>query len=244
MQAVWRILDRDHRIPRSVVAVIQIGLLVALAIWIGGLLRYYGIAGQASRRSVSVFWVALAAAGLCAGAWVLTHGRRQLRPAAMMYAAVAAILFSNQFSVALVVQNGKEDDEFRQVVDWYARNARPGEKLACSMFMVLQMIDEKNASSFLPLPATGTEHGDLRKFTETCYKWNVAYVVWDSRLGFSYRDRYFRLNGLNDIQALAEPRDTGPYEFLVKLKSDYSGRYVHIFRLAGPRSPSPPGSQP
>jgi len=84
----------------------------------------------------------------------------------------------------------------------------------------------------------------LRKFTETCYKWNVTYVVWDSRLGFSYQDRYFWMNGLNDIQALAEPKNVGPYEFVTKLTSEYSGRYVHLFRLKKPQTALPPAPAP
>jgi len=159
IRELWRLLDKNGRIPRPVLAVIQLALLIALVIWTGGLFGFLKPMNHVSARSVPVLYVALAAAAAVAVTWVIVRRGKPAWSTAVMLAAVAAILFSNQLSVALVVKNGKEDDEFRKLDEWYAQYAGPGDKLVCSMFMVLQMIDEKNAPYFLPLPATGKGPG-------------------------------------------------------------------------------------
>jgi hypothetical protein len=232
MQGIWRLINRDKRIPQPLIWTIQIALLAGLVLWTGRLMWFYGPFGQVSLASVPVLYAAIAAAAICAAVVTWLCRMRPAWPGLVMLVFAGAILFSNQFSVALTLQNGKEDDEFRQVDEWYVQNAKPGEKLACSMFMVMSMIDEKNAPYFGPLWAEGENGpGNPQKAVEAYYTRGVTYVVWDSRLGFSKNDRYYWMNGLNHVTMLAEPRSIGPYEFVKKCESKYTGRYVHIFKL-------------
>jgi hypothetical protein len=214
-------------------------------VWVSQLVgfRFLKDMGPVSARSVPVLYAAVIAAAICTALWVAICRIKALWSRVVMLALVASILVSNQFSVAMVVQNGGEDDEFRQASAWYIQNAQTGEKLACSMFMVLAMIDEKNAGNFVPLPAFADGPGDPQKFLETCYKSNVTYVVWDSRLGLATNDRYHRLFGLNNITMLSQPKSVGPYEYVKTFTSGIDRRrYVHIFKLRKPPVMSPPAS--
>jgi hypothetical protein len=252
LQGIWRLTGGGRRIPSALVWVAQIALLCGIAVWVGRLLWPIGVQvgrsvwplkvmDEVSARSTVVLYVALTAAALCSAAAVLLFRARQVRFTAILLIVVAAILCSNQFSIAATLRNGNEDDEFRQVDEWYKQNAKPGERIACSMYMIMAMIDEKNAPNFIPLPITGKGPGDPAKFLELCYAYKVTYVVWDRRLGFSENDRYYWMMGLNSARMLSEPRSIGPYEFLTTLQSPYTGRYVHIFRLHHrPQGDSPP----
>jgi hypothetical protein len=246
LQGVWRLAGAGKHILPAVVRAIQIVLLCGLAVWVGRLLwpievqagrSVWPLAamGEVSAASAAVLYVALGAVVLCSATAVALFGGRQLWTAVVTLAVAAAVLFSNQFNIATTIRDGREDDEFRQAVEWYRQNAKPGEKIACSMFMVMAMVDEKNAGNFLPLPVTGDGPADPQKSTEMLYERKITYVVWDSRLGFSEGDRYYWMMGLNSLRVLCEPRSVGPYEFLVKLRSPNPRRYVHIFRLHRPQ---------
>jgi hypothetical protein len=244
MQAIWRGLDKGRRIPRPIVVMVQLAFLAGLLVWAGRLPVLLKDMGQVSVRSVPVLYVSIASAAVCVILWVVICRIKALWPYAVMLVFVASVLLSNQFSVAMEIRNGGEDDEFRQVDAWYIQSAQPGEKIACSMFMVMAMIDEKNAPYFAPLPSFPKGPGDPQKFLEICYKWNVTYVVWDSRLGLSLNDRYYWMDGLNNITMLSQPRSVGPYEFIKRCESPYTGRYVHIFRLKKPPiAPTPASGQ-
>ncbi|HSV26307.1 MAG TPA: hypothetical protein VLH60_00285 [Sedimentisphaerales bacterium] len=255
LQGLWRLIHAGGRLPSGVVRALQIFVVCAAGVWLARLLwpiEYdvgrsvwpMTVMEEVSVRSAAVLYAAIAAAVLSWAAFVLLFRAKHLRYAAVLTVVVAAMLFSNQYSIATTLRNGKTDDEFRQTVEWYRQNASPGEKIACSMFMIMAMIDEKNAPYFVPLPVTESGPGDPQRFLEMCYARNISYVVWDSRLGFAEHDRYYWMKGLNNIRALSEPRSIGPYEFLVRLESPYTGRYVHIFRLhRPPGSQQPPGPQ-
>jgi hypothetical protein len=247
LQGIWRLLNGDRRIPMPVVWVVQAAFLCGLLLWTARLLWPIEVQpgtwlwplsymGQAvSIRSAMVPFAAIGCAALCAAAVVILCRTRPVWPAVVTFLLGTAILLSNQVAVATTIRNGDEDDEFKQVDAWYLQNAKPGERLACSMFMILTSIDEKNAGSFVPLSGTGEGSGDPIKSLELSYTRGITYVVWDSRLGLVPRDRYYWMNGLHDLTRppfdLSKPRSVGPYEYLTTLTSPYTGRYVHIFRL-------------
>jgi hypothetical protein len=243
LQGIYRLINKDNRVPAILIWFLQIALLSGLALWTGRIVGLYGAFTSISRVTVPVLYVSLAAAAVSAIAITFLCRVKVLWPAGVTLAVTGAILFSNQFAIASTIHNGNEDDEFRQVDQWYIQNATPGEKLACSMFMILTTIDEKNAASFVPLSGTGEGPGDPAKSLEISYKRDIRYVVWDSRLGLVPRDRYYWMNGLHDLTRppfdLSKGRSVGPYEYLKTLTSPYTGRYVHIFRLK-PRSADQP----
>lgn len=243
LQGIYRLINRNNRIPEPLIWFLQLALLAGLVLWTGRLMWFYKPVSDYSAASVPVLFVALTAALACAAAVVSICRSRALWPSAMMLIFAAAILFSNQLAIATTVRNGNEDNEFKQVDDWYLQNAKPGEKLACSMFMVLATIDEKHGGSFVPLSSTGEGKGDPQRSLEMSYKRGITYVVWDSRLGLRPQDRYYWMMGLHDLTQppydLSKPRSAGPYEYLTTLKSPF-GRYVHIFKLA----PRPTTAQP
>jgi hypothetical protein len=232
LQGIYRLMNRDHRVPTPLIWFVQIALLSGLALWTGRLMWFYMPLASISRQSVYVLFVAFAATVALAVVVTYLCRVKALWPCMVTLLFVAAMLFSNQFSVATTVQNGYDDDEFGQTDAWYLQTAKPGEKLACSMFMVLMTIDEKNAGCFVPLPATGEGPGDPQAFLKKAYERGITYVVWDSRLGFSPKDRYYWMNGLNSVTMLSKPRSIGPYEYMTTLTSRQdSRRYVNIFKL-------------
>ncbi len=138
------------------------------------------------------------------------------------------VTVSNQWTLARVMGNGRTDLEFKLLVDWYRDNAGPKEKLLTTYAGVLGL--------YLPGRQADLIHtGEMRaddpnEFIENCRARGITYVAWDSRLGLQPKNRYYEYYGLDNLSSLAEPEDSGPYEFTTQFKVS-SERYVNLFRL-------------
>ena len=80
------------------------------------------------------------------------------------------------------------------------------------------------------LPAQMISGATLDDFIRECYKLNVAYIAWDSRIGLFKKDAYYikwRMGRLADLQVR---RDYGRLEFVTQLKHT-DRRYINIYRL-------------
>lgn len=145
-------------------------------------------------------------------------------------AAVAAVLIfvvlSNQFSLAPLLGDGQQDIEFKYLADWYAANARPGEKMAVYMCETVRIFVPQSTECFVGFPYADSPQQLVEKLRQE----NITYVCWASREGFSkdpYGDRV--LNMHVTIPFLVNPRDAGPYKFITQIRSN--GRFVNVFQL-------------
>jgi len=228
MQILWGWISNERLVGRAVSWGAQIFLLVAAGIW---LLRLVVYVPQTSRVS-SVFTTVpyAAAAMVClvsALMYYMNQDRRILRNL-VVAVLMCLLLVSNQFALAMTVGDGRRDVEFKELADWYVKNAEPGEKLVTTMPHVVRIYAPKHGGRFINPIRIGGD--DAVGFVEDCYKRNITYIAWDSRLGLARRDSYHRAYGLERIAALQSGRNTGPYRFLTTLTAS-KYRYIHIYRL-------------
>jgi len=211
-----------------------------------------------SIRSVSLPYVGMAVVGLIfvvqlfgapapfavcdsrQGGRVIYKGRRLLRNLVILVV-VCLIVISNQFILARVVGNGQRDIEFKYLSDWYLSNAQPGEKLVCSMAHLLKVLTQSQKQSFMSPAQVGGDNPE--QFLRNCYKKDISYIAWDSRLGFFPGSPYYKSWKMKNIAALARPRSIGPYEFVTQLRSERG--FVNVFCLRSSRRSEPePGRPP
>ena len=228
MQILWGWISNERLVGKTVSLGAQLFLLVAAGIWLLRLVVYVPRTSHVSSDFTTVPYAAAAMVCLVfALMYYLNQDRRILRNLAVAVL-MCLLLVSNQFVLATTVGNGRRDVEFKDLADWYVENAKPGEKLVTTMPHVVRIYAPKHAGSFINPIRIGGD--DVVGFVEDCYKRNITYVAWDSRLGLAGRDSYYRAYGLVRIAALQGGRNTGPYRFLTTLTvSKY--RYIHIYRL-------------
>ena len=140
------------------------------------------------------------------------------------------MIVSNQFTVAGVLKDGTNDVEFKQLLNWYLQNAKPGEKLVSTLSSLLEILAPAHKDFFI---VTGDLKADNPEgFINNCYKEGVTYIAWDSRVGLSSDDVFYKLARLDNIAMLRNKQSEGPYEYLTTIVHPKDNRrYINIFRL-------------
>jgi hypothetical protein len=107
----------------------------------------------------------------------------------------------------------------------------------------MKIFAPKQSKYFVPTESIGGN--DAAKFVRKCYRRDIKYVAWDSRIGLTPNNSYYRKWGIDRIAMLSHPRSTGPYEFITQLKHS-DRRYINVFRLHKPppdQTQDPPQAQ-
>jgi hypothetical protein len=224
-QSIWHIIDGHGRVPKRIIFALQLMIILGACGWISKLVIFLPKLAQISPRSASLPYVAFGlAAALCVDMiWVYRNIWKEIT----LLSAVTLVIASNQVFLAGFLGDGKSDEEFKLLGQWYSKNTQPGEKLGVYMFDVVRMFVPKDAAqNIVPLPKAD----DPAAFVKACQKEGITYVVWASREGLS-KDHYgYHQLGLDkNIAFLREPKSIGPYEFIAQIKAPHG--YVNIFRL-------------
>jgi len=231
LHSLWKLINGNDRVPRPVVFILQGIVLIIAFYWAALLLPYLPKMAGMSRQSVSLPYVAMGVVCLILLARIFVYKARYLWRDIVISALVVLVVISNQFMLVRVVGNGERDIEFKYLLDWYLANAEPGEKMVLTVPIILQTLAPEYEDSFLH---TAEIEGDNpAEFVRSCYKQNVTYVAWDSRMGLRPHDRYYGWWHMKNIAALIKPQDVGPYEFITQLRAS-ERRYVNVFRLHRP----------
>ena len=142
---------------------------------------------------------------------------------------------SNQFRLAPLLNDGQKEAEFKELAEWYRKNAKSGEKMGLYMASVVSMFAPEHAADIVRLPwvynEQGEPQGDPEKFVRACYDEEITYVVWATREGFGDHSAYRRKKLDTNIGFLREPKDNGPYKFVAQVHNKSRRAYVNIFRL-------------
>jgi hypothetical protein len=236
-QSVWKLIDKDRRIPTAVVLILQ-GLVAIIAIvWLVSLVPYLPKISPMSPKSASLPYVAMVLVGLIFAARIFIYSPRGFLRELSILAFVCLIIVSNQFTLVRLVGDGQRDKEFKQLAGWYIDNAKPGEKLGLYNFQTVRIFAPKYAQNIEVLP----EADNQSQFVEACYEQDVTYVVWATREGLSKDHSGYRQRGLHkNIAHLRTPKDVGPYQFVAQV--GWKGGYVNIFRLRRPAGVIEPGA--
>lgn len=230
LQSAWQLLDKDGRVPTGLVLVLQGLTAVVIFVWSFSLFPYLPRASEASPRSASVPYVAMALVVLIFALRVYIYRVRYLLRELAILALLCLMIVSNQFQLAGTLRDGQKEKEFKLLADWYVAETEPGEKLALYMHGVVRMFAPRRSADIVPLPKADTP----QEFTKSCYEQDITYVVWASREGRSTdHTGYRQFKYDQNLAVLGKPRSTPSYEFVTRVGSQRD--YVHIFRLRRPR---------
>ena len=236
-QHICKMVNWKGWIPRPVIISLQLIVAAAAGIWIAMLAGHLAPAARLSPTSRYLPYIAAAVIALIFAVRTFIFRARYVWRDAALSMLACLMVVSSQFMLVRQVGSGKTDLEFKMLADWYVKNAEPGEKLAATLTNVMRFFAPKESKYFV---STGSIGGnDAAKFIQKCYKKDIRYVAWDSRIGLTPANSYYKKWGIAKIAMLARPQSTGPYEFITQLKHS-DRRYINVFRL---RKPPPDQTQ-
>ena len=115
------------------------------------------------------------------------------------------------------------------LAEWFYKNAEPEDKLSTTMYPVVKLFIPEHSQNILH---TGSGRATtFNEFINECYKRNITYVAWDSRIGFSPKDSYYKLWNIQKIAPLSKPRDVGPFEFIKKIDLGFEREQTYVVPL-------------
>ncbi len=231
---IFRLIDHKEKIPRPVIIAFQSIIALIATVWLIRLVPLLSKVAPYSRRSVWLPFVTIGVVVLLFLSHSFVYRRRHVLRFLVLSALVCLMVVSNQFTLARMVGNGNLDAEFKQLADWYVQNAQPGENLVTSMPNVVRLFAPQHSKHFIPTSRIKAD--DPAGFVQACYKRGVAYVAWDSRIGLTPNNSYYKKWGISRIAMLGKPQSIGPYEFVTQLKQN-DRKYINIFKL----HTNPPG---
>ena len=151
----------------------------------------------------------------------------------VVLALMMQMIVSNQFGIYLAVENGKRDIEFKYLLDWYKDNAKKGEKLVTTAPSILLIMAPQYKDKDCFIQTGALDANNPNDFIAECYKRNITYVAWDSRMGFSTKAPYYKYWKMANIVPLALGKDIGPYQFIKQLRANEE-EYINLYRLRYP----------
>jgi hypothetical protein len=235
LQNIWKLIDKNNRVPRFLVSILQVIILIIAFVWIVSLFPYLSQLASISPTSASVPYVAMAVVSLILAVCIYIHKFRHLLREFAVFALLCLVLISNQFGLSYTLGDGQREAEFKLLGDWFVANAKPGEKMGLYMADVVKTFAHKYADNVVGLPKADNPSD----FVEACYKEGITYVVWATREGLSTEHADYRGANLDkNIAILREPKNNGPYKFITQVGTN-SG-YVNIFRLMRPNEAANP----
>jgi hypothetical protein len=227
-QSIFRLINRKEKIPRPVIIAFQSIAAVIAVVWFIILVPLLSKAAPHSLVSASLPFVTIVVVILLLLIGGFIYRRRHIVRFAALASLVCLMIVSNQFTLARMVGNGDADAEFKKLADWYVQNALPGEKLVTTMPNVVRLFAPQHSKDFIP--TSRIKGDDPAEFVQTCYKRGVTYVAWDSRIGLTPGNSYYKKWRISRIAMLGKPQSVGPYEFVTQLKQN-ERRYINIFKL-------------
>ncbi len=224
----WQLVDRNGRVPKALVLISQALAVIIAIIWLFSLIPYLSRISPVSTTSASLPYVTMILAAIIFTVRIFIHNFRHILRELSILSLACLFIVSNQFALVQTIGNGQQNIEFKLLADWYVANAKPGEKLVTTLPHITMIYAPEHRDSFLWLGSIKAESPS--DFVSKCYAKNISYVAWDSRLGFSPGDPYYKMWGLKNIAMLAEPRSIGVYEFITQIQVS-KRRFINIFRL-------------
>lgn len=231
LKELWSLINKDNRLGSLIPVMLQAVLIILALCLILEIYRFLPQTQNVSRRSYYLPYIAGVLALFVFVGRIYIFGRRYTLREIAVVSFMILMIMSNHFTVAGVVGNGQRDIEFKYLLDWYLANARPGEKMVLTVPVILQTMAPTFKDCFIH---TNTFDANTpQEFVQECYKKNITYVAWDSRMGLCPGDRYYKWWKMSNIAPLAAGRDIGPYQFVTQLKANQR-RYVNVYRLMLP----------
>ena len=158
----------------------------------------------------------------------------------LAFSALACLMIvSNQYMLVHQVGNGDRDKEFKLLADWYVENAAPGEKMATTLPHVVNLYAPEYKDYFIK--TSRIRGAAIQDFIKTCRKKKITYITWDSRIGLTPKNSYYKTWHMKRLAPLIDPAAARAFglEFLTQIKVNRV-RFINIFRLPKPNLPARP----
>lgn len=217
------------RLPKPVVISLQIIVLIAASVWFCALMPLLPKIAEFSKRSTSVAYVAMALTAVVVIVRIYVYKTRFLMANLAVTAVMFLMIVSNQYAITQCLGNGDKDAEFQKLAQWYIQNAQPGEKLVTTMPHIVSLFTSPEQKECL-IKTSHITGKTAQDFVKRCYRRNVTYVTWDSRIGFMPNNKYYKQWRIANIGMLAKRRDIGPFKYITYLQSS-NRKFINIFRL-------------
>lgn len=228
-QSAWKLIDGNGRVPQILLLVFQALTAIIAVIWFVSLTVILPETSRISPKSASVPYVAMVLVGFIFAARVYIYRSRYFLRELSILALLCLIIVSNQYHLARLVGDGKKEQEFKFLADWFVANTEPGEKMGIYLVGIVQVFAPERAGDIVALPKADSPE----EFVKACYQRDITYVVWASREGLTLGDPGYRWLGLHkNIAMLAKRASTESYQFVARV--GWERGYVHIFRLRSP----------
>jgi len=239
LQNCWKLIVKKSGLSHDMVRVLQGVALTVAFVWFVSVTPYlHEWAGQSPKLS-SLPYVAVGVVALLFGAKGLLHKGKSLLPDYAVAVFVCFLIVSNQSVLASVVGDGKRDIEFKLLADWYVASAQRGEKMVSTMSNILEIFAPDHKGNFVHMATM--KAGNPSEFIRDCYRKDITYVAWDSRLGYArglaIGGLYYKLWGMDSTAMLDKTRSIGPYEFITQIGR--GKRFINVFHLRGSQHNGP-----
>ncbi|MBN1973905.1 MAG: hypothetical protein JW787_09730 [Sedimentisphaerales bacterium] len=230
IKSFWQRIKAYEKIPKYVIFGAQTAVLVISILWLSILAGYLPRFANMSPRSVSLPYAAIIASVFFVAGGAFIYKGKNLWRNIVVLAVICLMIISNQFSVAGVIKDGTHDGEFKQLLDWYIHNAKPGEKMVSTLNDLLGVLAPAYKDCFISHGSLNADNPD--DFVNRCYENGVKYVAWDSRIGVTPDDVFYTLAKLDNIAVLCNKQSIGPYEYITTITHPTDDwRYINVFRL-------------
>ena len=246
LKSVWDLVVQKRWIPPVVQGLLQVIVAIAAVVWVCSLFQYLPKMALMSRDSAFVPMITMLAVVIVLAVrlfWPGQFSAKKLLVSIVIFCVMGLMVASNQFGLVRKVGNGSLDREFKYLADWYYENAQEGEILATTMPHVVRLfLPEDRAQSLRVMQRIRGK--TPQEFIETCYKKNVTYIAWDSRIGLTPKNTYYKRWKMARVNFLRTPRNYGTAEGTVKFikqiqNEDYRYRFIYIYKLEKPVSNRP-----
>ncbi len=234
-RGLWELINKNNRIPGPIIVLVQVIISFLVVLWLVQLVPFLSKLEQASPHSVYIPHVAAGAVALIFILNRLAYKLQFCLRDVLISAIVCLIIVSNQFALVNVMRTGLRDVEFKMLADWYAQKTEGLGKLASTQPGLLKIFAPAYKDQFVHVGAI--DANSPAEFAEGCYKEDITYVTWETRLGLKPNDMYYKRWRLENVAVLAEPKDIGPYEFVTRIQAG-RWRFINVFRLKKPPSES------
>jgi hypothetical protein len=221
----WKLVK--DKLPERAIIIFQVIALITACIWAFLIFADILKMTKVSKASASLPYIAILVTFIAFIAGRFTCKRKWLTDFVVL-AFMIQMIVSNQFGIYLAVGNGERDIEFKYLLDWYKDNAKIGEKLATTVPSILQIMAPQYKDCFIH--TNSFDASNPIDFSIECYKRNITYVAWDSRIGLIPGDPYYKYWKVANILPLAVGEDVGPYQFITRLRVNRE-RYINLYRL-------------
>jgi hypothetical protein len=221
----WKLVK--DKLPKWAIITSQIIALIIACIWAFIIFTAMLKMARMSKVSASLPYVAILVTFIALVAECFACRRKWLTDFVIL-AFMIQMIVSNQFGIYITVGNGERDIEFKYLLDWYKDHAKKGEKLVTTVPSILQIMAPQYKDCFIHTNSFDADNPN--DFVIECYKRNITYVAWDSRMGLALRDPYYKYWKMANIAPLEAGKDIGPYQLIKQLRVNQE-RYINLYCL-------------